>query len=255
MPATKKFFFNLPLQDEEASSNMANRNDDELELEIEPSGISNVLEKCNDNQISLINEAYHLGCGVPKNLLGQSCDLLAISTPMGNSVLHIAAWNGNDDIVTLLIERAPKLLITVNKNEDGVLHAAARGGKFSTVKKLLEGYKNIRMQEYKSTLLNRDIDHIEKCSAFDLLEFVKLKNDQGNTMFHELMLCDKIKNGGDMIFKVCELFKTEGLPNSINEYAMKITNNANKTALYLAVENENSDAVDLILDKSRNRNA
>ncbi|CAK8538478.1 unnamed protein product [Lathyrus sativus] len=253
MPAIKKFFFDWPLQDEEASSNMANRNDDELELELEPSEISNVLEKCNDNQINLISEAYHLGYGGSKNLLDQSCDLLAIRTPMGNSVLHIAAWNGNDDIVTLLIERAPKLLITVNRNVDRVLHAAARGGKFSTIKKLLEGYKNIRMQEYKSIpLFNRDIDHIETSSAYDLLEFAKLKNDQGNTMFHELMLCDKSKNGGDMIFKVCELFKTEDLSNSINEYAMEITNNANKTALYLAVENENSYAVDLILDKSRN---
>jgi len=62
---------------------------------------------------------------------------------MKNTVLHVAAWNGNNDIVNLVIQRAPKLLFKFNKNNDSALHVAAKGGHISTVKKLLACYTNI----------------------------------------------------------------------------------------------------------------
>ncbi|XP_050908260.1 putative E3 ubiquitin-protein ligase XBAT31 [Lathyrus oleraceus] len=144
--------------------------------------------------------------------------IIGIKTPMKNSVLHIAAWNGNDDIVALLIERAPKLLFKLNKNNDSVLHVAARNGRISTIKKLLEGYTNFQRHDIKRAWFKyneRDSDtydydeYGDKSNMKDLLNFVKLKNDQGNTMFHEAMLCHKRNIDGDTIFKACEQYKIE----------------------------------------------
>jgi ankyrin repeat protein len=66
---------------------------------------------------------------------------------MKNTVLHIAAMHGNDEIVTLIVEHAPKLLFKFNENNDSVLHVAARGGHISTVKKLLESYANFKRHD------------------------------------------------------------------------------------------------------------
>ncbi|XP_058745153.1 protein ACCELERATED CELL DEATH 6-like [Vicia villosa] len=264
-----KLFLVEPWQDDEYLSKRMRSSENELEneLESEPTEVIEVIEKCCkfDNEINLISEAYHLGYGGPRNLLDHFSNLTDIETPMKNSVLHIAAGNGNDAIVTLLIERAPRLLFTYNDNHDSVLHVAARDGQISTIKKLLEGYTDFKRLDIKRAWSNfYDLDrrpgyyddYGEKSNMHDLLVFVQLNNHQGNTMFHEAMLCDKRSIGGDMIFQVCELFKTEdlvkdSLSNCCYEYAMNNVNYDNKTALYLAVENGNTDAVHMILEKSR----
>jgi len=68
-------------------------------------------------------------------------------------VLHIAAMCGKDDIVNLLIERAPELLFKFNKKNDSALHVAARGGHISTVKTLLAGYTNTERYAIKKAWL------------------------------------------------------------------------------------------------------
>ncbi|CAK8538473.1 unnamed protein product [Lathyrus sativus] len=234
----KNFSFKQPLQDEALSKKMISK-EKESEVETEDYEVIDVIEKCCefDNQINLISEAYHLACGGPMNLLDEFSNLIEIETPMKNSVLHIAAWNGNDDIVSLLIERAPKLLFKFNKNRDSVLHVAARNGHISTIKKLLKAYG-------------------DKSNTKDLLNFVKLENDQGNTMFHEAMLCHKRNIDRITIFNVCEQYKTEdlsekSLSNTCYDYAVDIVNHEKKTVLYLAVENGNKDEVHVILENCR----
>ncbi|CAI8586535.1 unnamed protein product [Vicia faba] len=257
----KRFYFNAPKQDKALSRDMISK-EKEPEFEAEPSELIGAVEKCCkfDNQINLISEAYHLVYGGPMNLLDESSNLTEIETPMGNSVLHIAAWNGNNDIVALLIERAPKLLFKFNRNNDSVLHVAARNGRFSTIKKLLEGYTNFEQHDIKIEWFryngknNLEHEYDDKWNMEDLLKFVKLENVQGNTMFHEAMLCDKRNIGGDMIFKVCEQYKTEdwsdkSLSDSCYEFATDIINHEKKTVLYLAVENGNKEAVEVILEK------
>ncbi|CAL5190285.1 unnamed protein product [Lathyrus oleraceus] len=110
----------------------------QFESETEPAEVIQINENCYQflNQIIFISEAYHLAYGGSKHLLDICPPIIEIETPMKNSVLHIAAWNGNDDIVELLIERAPKLLFELNKNNDSVLDVAARNGRISTIKKL-----------------------------------------------------------------------------------------------------------------------
>ncbi|XP_058745154.1 protein ACCELERATED CELL DEATH 6-like [Vicia villosa] len=249
-----------PDQDEAVALLIQIQEERDLDLESEPSGVEKIIETCCelDNQFNLISEAYHLLYGGPNNLLDESSHQTEIETPMKISVLHIAAWNGNDDIVARLIKRAPKLLSENNKNNDSVLHVAARGGNISTVKILLEGYTRFQMQQLKtmSNSSRQSKDDFEQRIREELLTFVKRDNNQGNTMFHEVMLCDKSKIGGNMIFNVCEIFQTKdqnqkSSSNSCYDYTIDIVNHAKKTVLYLAVENGKKDAVDLILEKCR----
>jgi len=235
-------------------------NDEEHELEIELSEVTEILPKCCefDDQINLLNEAYELVYGVSTNLLDFT-NLTKIETPMENTVLHIAAWYGNNEIVNLVIERVPKLLFKFNKNNDSALHVAANGGHISTVEKLLANYANIERHDIKMAWLeytkkNKDDqeEYDEKSNMEDLLNFVKEKNVQGNTMLHEAMLSEKSNMSRDMIFKVCELYKTEdlsgySLANSCYEFVLDIINHAKESVLFLAVVKGDKDAVELIL--------
>ncbi|KAI5433726.1 hypothetical protein KIW84_020838, partial [Lathyrus oleraceus] len=200
-----------PHQDEALLKEL-NRREMDPELEIEPSEIETIIT------------CFHL---------------TDIETPMENSELHIAAWNGNDEIVTRLIEDDLDRVPRVNKNKDNAVHVAARAGKFSIVEKLLKSYSNYIMQFYEKYLVNK----YEKESMGDLFVFLKRQNKHGNSVFHEAMLCEK---SSDMIFKICEDLIWR---KYYYDYAINIVNHANKTALYLAVENGNKDAVKLILDK------
>jgi len=186
---------------------------------------------------------------------------------MKNTVLHIAARYGKDDIVNLVIERATKLLFKFNKNNDSVLHVAARGGHISTVEKLLASYANIERDDIEAAWLEY-IDNLEDSEDYDevtnmedLLHFVNMKNSQGNTMLHEAMLCREIKRiGGDKFFKVFEFYKTvDRFRNSLSkccyEYALDIVHNAKKSVLYLAVENGDKNAVKLILENCAKNDA
>ncbi|XP_058743217.1 ankyrin repeat-containing protein ITN1-like [Vicia villosa] len=239
-----------------------NSSEKDPELETEPSEVDRIVAKCCefDNQINLISEAYHLVYGGPKNLLDEFSNLTQIKTPMGNTVLHLAAWSGNDDIVTLLIDRDPRLLFIVNNNLDNVLHVAARAGNTSIIKKLLNGY-------FSFLKLKRDMGHGEFWKIYRekyyvsgeydpryitrLSYFFTRGNNQGNSMLHEAMLGDKSKIDGNMIFKVCEECEIEDWEDSCYTYAIYYDNDAQKTVLYLAVENGNKDAVNLILEKCR----
>ncbi|XP_045831900.1 protein ACCELERATED CELL DEATH 6-like [Trifolium pratense] len=259
----KKIFFAAALQDEDISRNDPSNDKEEPELKIEPSEVTEIIPKCCefDNEIKLLSEAYHLVYGGPTNLLNDSTNLTEIKTPMNNTVLHIASLYGNDEIVTLIIEHSPNLLFKFNKNNDSVLHVAARGGHISTVKILLASYANFKKTDIATAWLeyteDGDLEDYDAMSNMkDLLKFVKKENIQGNIMFHEAMLCgdkksiDKYNN----IFKICEVYYTndrfgKSLSMCCYEYALNIVNHAKKSALYIAVENGDQDAVKLILEK------
>ncbi|RHN57326.1 putative ankyrin repeat-containing domain, protein accelerated cell death 6 [Medicago truncatula] len=159
-----KLFFAEPLQDEALSRNVSS--DKEPELEIQPSEVIEILPECCkfDNQIDLLSKAYLLVYGVSTNLLDFS-KLTKIETPMENTVLHIAVWYGNNDIVNLVIEHAPKLLFKFNENNDSALHVAARYGHISTVEKLLASYANIERSEIKMAWLEYNDSQVSEQSA------------------------------------------------------------------------------------------
>jgi hypothetical protein len=205
-------------QDKGLPRNVPNPNSDkEPELEIEHSKVTMILPKCCEfnNQIKMLSEAYHLVHGGHKNLFYTNSSYLAkIETPMKNTMLHIAAFHGNDDIVSIVTEHYPKLLFTFNNNNDSVLHVAARGGHISTVKNLLATYANFERHDIKMAWLEytENLDDLEDYDGMsNMLEFLKKKNAQGNTMLHEAMLCGEKSIGRDMIFNVCELYKTKNM--------------------------------------------
>ncbi|XP_045831960.1 protein ACCELERATED CELL DEATH 6-like [Trifolium pratense] len=267
----KKIFFGAPLQDEDLSRNVPSNDKEEPELEIEPSEVTEIIPKCCefDNQIKLLSEAYHLVYGGPTNLLNDSSNLTEIKTPMNNTVLHIASLYGNDEIVTLIIEHSPKLLFKFNKNNDSVLHVAARGGHISTVKILLASYANFKKTAIATAWLEYtgyEDDDLEDYDAIsnmeDLLNFVTKENNQGNTMLHEAMLCGDKKSidRDNNIFKICEIYNSndrfgKSLSKCCYEYALDIVNHAKKSVLYIAVENGYKDVVKLILEKSPKNDA
>ncbi|KAJ1383738.1 PGG domain [Sesbania bispinosa] len=239
--------------------------DEKSEVKIAPSEVT--LKVCGENEnLELLREVYHLAHGGPTNWLHYSSistNLHKIKTPSGNTVLHVAAWNGNDDVVDLIAKHAPNLLFLDNLNKDTVLHVAARVGKISTVQRLLEAYANFNNPKIAEAWINymgdddmthKDYDASQNMKG--LLEFVKRKNNQGNTMLHEAMMCSK--SVGGMIFQVLESYKArtktgESLSEHCYIFPLDIVNNAKQSALYLAVEAGNEEAVKLILDKCPNK--
>ncbi|XP_045831011.1 protein ACCELERATED CELL DEATH 6-like [Trifolium pratense] len=169
----------------------------------------------------------------------------------------------NDEIVTLIIEHSPKLLFKFNKNNDSVLHVAARGGHISTVKKLLASYANYKKTDIAKAWLDytgyeEELEDYDAMSNMeDILYFVTRENFQGNTMLHEAMLCGNKKNidRDNNIFKICEIYNSNdrfgrSLSKCCYEYALDIVNLEKKSVLYIAVEKGDMDAVKLILEKS-----
>ncbi|KAL1531525.1 protein ACCELERATED CELL DEATH 6-like [Salvia divinorum] len=58
-------------------------------------------------------------------------------TPIQNTVLHVAAKHGNQDIVNFITRTKPSLALAKNFNGDTVLHLAAKGGDEAMVKALV----------------------------------------------------------------------------------------------------------------------
>jgi len=249
---------------------------EETDIEIEPpSEVTEILPGCSDNEnnIELLNQVYRAGS---RRDLSYSSLLTEIKTPTKNTVLHIAARNGNEKIVSVVVERAPKLLFEFNENNESALHIAARGGHISIVEMLLAAYASIERRDIKTAWLEytnsldgpedyyeesnmEDLleDYDENSNMEDLLKFVKIENVEGNTMFHEAMLCrNKKRIDGDKIFKAFDKIEgrmdTNSLSKRCYEYAVNIVNHAKQSVLYLAVDSEDKEAVKVIMENCPN---
>ncbi|XP_029129212.1 protein ACCELERATED CELL DEATH 6 [Cajanus cajan] len=199
------------------------------------------------DNIDLLKEMYHMAKGcILSNNLQDSCffDLTQTRTPvLGNTMLHVAACNGNNDVVDLVVKKAPELLFLRNKNEDTALHVAARAGHNLTIQKLLEAYSDFQRPEIAKEWLQFE----QRNNAEGLIYLIRLENNQGNTMLHEAMMCSKCK--GPNIFQVLDSYRGESVSESCYESALTKINKANQSVLYLAVETGHKDTVILILNK------
>ncbi|KAL1348112.1 hypothetical protein AAHE18_07G056100 [Arachis hypogaea] len=140
-------------------------------------------------------------------------------TPTRNTVLHVAALYGNDEKAYCVARQEPDLVVFFNENQDTPLHVAARAGHFSIIKTLLDAYW---------VNSNNNVAH--------LLQLLKMKNRQGNTMLHEAIMSGSSCKG-TMIFDSCY------------EFALYEINYEARSVLYLAVECKLTEAVYRILDK------
>ncbi|KAK7300403.1 hypothetical protein RJT34_11247 [Clitoria ternatea] len=164
------------------------------------------------------------------------------TSPVGNTVLHLAAWYGNDELVGVIVEKHPELLFSRNYRWETPLHVVARGGHISTVRKLLHIYA-----------YRKRVD--EKINMDEFLELIKLGNNRRNNMLHEAIMSGE-RNIAIEIFQYLEdQYNTpnnEGgslSPSCYNDLALHSTNKAHESVMCLAVQAGHKETVQLILNK------
>ncbi|GAB4824951.1 hypothetical protein Ancab_007823 [Ancistrocladus abbreviatus] len=114
---------------------------------------------------------------------GLSCSgIFRLVSPVGNTLLHIAAGHGNEEIVRLIAYHSPPLMLQQNAKGDTALHLAARTGHMSVVSTLLRFRKDwvhpLATEEWIEEL--RAIPEDEK--------LLRVRNGKGNTALHEGLL-------------------------------------------------------------------
>nr|TKS11531.1 hypothetical protein D5086_0000072640 [Populus alba] len=121
----------------------------------------------------------------------------------GNSLLHVAASHGSEDVIQLLCHHFPLLITRKNFLGDNALHLAARAGRFATIQNLVKHVK---------------IHH----RTLELASLLRMKNNKGNTPLHDAVIkgCREV---------ACFLVN-EDLEVSYHK------NKEDKSPLYLAVE-------------------
>ncbi|TKY56994.1 Ankyrin repeat-containing protein [Spatholobus suberectus] len=234
----------------------------ENQIEFEPSIFTGTpVTHGEKDKIELLGKVYHLVHGGALRDSRDFSNATQTRTPvLESTMLHIAAWHGNNEVVDLVAKQAPKLLFSRNKNDDTALHVAARAGHISTVEKLLEAYSNFQRPEIAKAWIEfmglndkLEVDNYdEETNVKDLIHLMKLKNNQGNIMLHEAMMCSR--SNGSNIFQVLEPYEAqddigESLSGSCYKFALNTTNSANQSVLYLAVEAGHMETVIRILEK------
>ncbi|KAL1307846.1 protein ACCELERATED CELL DEATH 6 [Arachis hypogaea] len=177
-------------------------------------------------KLELLSEVYHRASGGAATQASYySSDILKeFKTPTKNTVLHVAAFYGNDEMADHVARQEPDLIASLNENQDTPLHVAARAGHFSIIKRLLDAYNGGEAR---------------------LMDLMKMKNWQGNIMLHEAMM----SSTGTMIFDVLEESSSISFSHDCYELALDEVNGEGKSVLSLAVEARLMEAVNRILDK------
>ncbi|XP_057725867.1 protein ACCELERATED CELL DEATH 6-like [Arachis stenosperma] len=182
-------------------------------------------------KLELLSEVYHRASGGAATQASyySSNILKEFKTPTKNTVLHVAAFYGNDAMVDHVARTEPDLIASPNENQDTPLHVAARAGHFSIIKTLLDVY-----------CLNNNGGEAR------LMDLMKMKNWQGNIMLHEAMMSS---TAGTMIFDVLEESSSISFSHHCYELALDEVNGEGKSVLCMAVEARLMEAVNRILDK------
>ncbi|KAJ4718669.1 protein ACCELERATED CELL DEATH 6 [Melia azedarach] len=92
-------------------------------------------------------------------------------SPLGNSMLHVAASYNHKEIVELMARNFPGLVSKTNNQEDTALHVAARTGNLETVATIVYCAKQI-------PTITSEADP----------SLLRMKNSKGNTALHDALL-------------------------------------------------------------------
>ncbi|XP_056171384.1 protein ACCELERATED CELL DEATH 6-like [Syzygium oleosum] len=89
-------------------------------------------------------------------------------TPSGNSLLHVAASSGNDDVVELILTHFPYLVTRKNSSDDTPLHVAVQDGRLNATTKLISQRRDSDIKYWK----NKDSKSplylaVENCKSSD----------------------------------------------------------------------------------------
>ncbi|RDY03711.1 Protein ACCELERATED CELL DEATH 6, partial [Mucuna pruriens] len=138
-------------------------------------------------------------------------------TRSGDSLLHVAAHLGKEQIAELISHEFPELLIRRNVRGDTALHVAVRSKNSAIVNFLLAHYAKVKSKhdEMKDKEITRET------------------NEYGNTPLHEAVYCRNV----DVIKNI--LFADESVVHSLNK--------SKRSPLYLAVVIGNVQILNLLL--------
>ncbi|XP_028796036.1 protein ACCELERATED CELL DEATH 6-like [Neltuma alba] len=96
-------------------------------------------------------------------------------TPIGDSLLHVAAEHGSEQVLCLIAFHYPKLLYRTNMKGDTPLHVAAKAKNLVAIKNILDMDKHFTTSE-------------EEAESMDKVDFIMLRNNYGRTALHEAVL-------------------------------------------------------------------
>ncbi|KAL9677740.1 hypothetical protein QQ045_005976 [Rhodiola kirilowii] len=135
-------------------------------------------------------------------------------SPLGNTVLHIAASHGNSSLVRQIAGLFPSLIFSRNSNGDTPLHLGAEAGQTAIVNELTS-----RLRE--SNGISGDM-------------ITKVKNEQGNTPLHKALISSNEEVAKTLV--------------QVDPEAMFCLNNEEKSGLYLAAEAGYEDMINHTLN-------
>ncbi|KAI9079429.1 hypothetical protein K1719_038618 [Acacia pycnantha] len=169
-------------------------------------------------------------------------------TPLGNTVLHLAAGYGNDALVEKVAKHAPQLFTAVNNNYDTALHVAAKRGHGSTIKLLLNKFLLSIRSETNGN------DHQSILEMIFLVSLTLFRNKQGNTFLHEAFITSS--HNGAAIFQAFEApFITTGssefeasFKRIVNHLATFAVNVEERSLLYMTIDVDCKQVVNQLLD-------
>ncbi|KAJ6416919.1 hypothetical protein OIU84_002745 [Salix udensis] len=148
-------------------------------------------------------------------------------TPCGNTLLHLAASYGSDKVIAYLIEECPSLITRGNRQQDTVLHLAAREGMACPAINSLITRRNSQNDIVLQPAAS------ETSAIHTLVEsnriLTRMENTKGNTPLHDAV----IKANREV---------AEFLASEDPEVAY-YNNNNGRSPLYLAVENGNKNGI------------
>ncbi|KAK1578695.1 hypothetical protein Q3G72_032432 [Acer saccharum] len=150
-------------------------------------------------------------------------DVFSKVSPLGNSLLHIAASFGHVEMTLLIADYFPSLITNKNFEGDTAVHVAIKAGILDTTQVL-----------------------VSRSRADDTL--LKIKNNEGNTPLHEALTLVLQASMNRLTAK--EIVELEALVCylvTIDPEVCYLQNNAGKSPLYLAVESGNKQILQYLL--------
>ncbi|KAI9100748.1 hypothetical protein K1719_024110 [Acacia pycnantha] len=149
-------------------------------------------------------------------------------TPTGDSLLHVAAQSGSEQVLCLIAFHYPKLLYKRTLKGDTPLHVAARFGNVLAITNILDMDKHF-MTSFEE----------EEAESGDKVEFIMSRNIYGRTALHEAVLS---KDYSVVLFVL--VAHEQG---DLTSYWTWYSSYGCKSPMYFAVLQRAKDILDLLL--------
>ncbi|KAL3714914.1 hypothetical protein ACJRO7_006765 [Eucalyptus globulus] len=159
-------------------------------------------------------------------------------TPSGNSLLHVAASSGSDDVMELILIHFPHIMTQKNSLEDTPLHVAVQDKRLDATKKLICGETNSEIIYWK----NKD--------GKSPLHLAVAKCERQQSKDHEAYAV-KIQ-GMSPILAAIKKWDKDLLKESIDRLPklLHVRDEDGGTPMHAAASIGNEDAIDLLLEEN-----